>query len=274
LNKSIPKLKGVVFDIKKYSLHDGPGIRTTVFLKGCPLECWWCHNPESRSTELQPILKGAHRKGYHQSFSDSHDLVGRKMSVAEIVNEVEKDLVFYDESGGGVTFSGGEPMLQIDFLDALLKECHAMDIHTAVDTAGHVPLEYFERIIDKTDLFLFDIKLIDREKHLLYTGVISDQILDNFRFLVDKQKQVIARFPIVPEITSTKENVQDILTFLKTLNNSISVSLLPFNRLGDEKYRRLDMPNNMKNHKPPSQEDMENIKFRFQEAGFHVKIGG
>ena len=161
---------GIIYDLKKYAIHDGPGIRTTVFLKGCPLDCWWCHNPESRKNEPQSSGKKNLHKNLALLNSDKN-LIGIKVTTNEVMHEIRKDVLFYDESGGGVTFSGGEPLQQTDFLKMLLAECKAEHIHTVVDTSGYVEYKYFEEIRSLTDLFLYDLKFIDDALHLKYTGV-------------------------------------------------------------------------------------------------------
>ena len=268
------KKKGIVFDIKKYSIHDGPGIRTTVFLKGCPLSCWWCHNPESRNAEPELIEKSIRQNAYAVRHSETHDKIGRKVSIDDVLQELEKDIIFYEQSGGGVTFSGGEPLMQSEFLSELLIRCKKLQLQTAVDTSGYAPSEIFETIAENTDLFLFDLKLMDDEKHRLYTGVSNQLILENLKSIVDQNKNVWIRFPVVPGITDEAENVRQVIAFLIGLKEIKTVSLLPFNRLGEEKYRRLDMPNNGYTIKPPLAEDMAGVKKQFEKAGFSVKIGG
>ena len=167
-------MTGYVFDIKKFAIHDGPGIRTTVFLKGCPLRCWWCHNPES----IKQI-----KIDENNSCTASETSIVRKYSVNELLKIIQKDLIFYDESDGGVTFSGGEPLIQIDFLELILQKCKSEYIKTAIDTCGYVKTESFERIYKYTDLFLYDLKLFDDELHRKYTGVSNNLIKENLEFL-------------------------------------------------------------------------------------------
>ncbi len=268
------KNSGIVFDIKKYSLHDGPGIRTTVFLKGCPLECWWCHNPESRNLRPDVVEKTVRRREFITHYSENQDAIGKEVTVEEIIKEVEKDVIFYDESGGGVTFSGGEPLMQPDFLWTLLVECKERSLHTAVDTSGYAPFDVLDRMIQKTDLFLYDLKLMDDEEHQKYTGVSGMLILDNLNRLVEKGKPIDIRIPIIPKITDTEYNLNQIMEFLVKLDHIRNVSLLPFNCFGTEKYKRLRIKNKMVNVSPPSQDVMEVIKSQFENRGFHVKIGG
>ncbi|MFX1514452.1 MAG: 4Fe-4S cluster-binding domain-containing protein, partial [Promethearchaeota archaeon] len=172
------KAKGIIFDVKKYAIHDGPGIRTTVFFKGCPLRCWWCHNPEGQKEGLETIIKTQIDKN---TLSDNQEeTIGREVSVVEVITEIEKDQLFYDESGGGVTFSGGEPLMQPAFLNALLDACKEKELTTTLDTCGYASWNILKKIKDKIDLFLYDIKIIDNKEHQKYTGVSNNQILSNF----------------------------------------------------------------------------------------------
>jgi pyruvate formate lyase activating enzyme len=174
--------KGFIFDIKKYSINDGPGIRTTVFLKGCPLNCLWCHNPESRNMKPERISASSYSWNFYSQSCDP-EIIGREASTNEIFGEIKKDIPFYEESSGGVTFSGGEPLLQINFLKSLLTICKTSGIHTAVDTSGYVPYANFETILSLTDLFLFDIKIVSEELHHKYTGVSNKLIMENLQKL-------------------------------------------------------------------------------------------
>ena len=258
--------QGVIFDIKHYAVHDGPGIRTTVFFKGCPLNCWWCHNPESQNIDPEEIKISD--KNY--LLNDSETL-GVKKSLTEVMKEIHKDRIYYEESNGGVTFSGGEPLFQIDFLLALLKDCKASGYHTAVDTAGCTNSSVLMKIIDYVDLFLYDLKLIDDNKHKEYTGQSNKQILDNLRLLIDEGKEVIIRIPIIPTINDSKIEIEKFGKTLIELKIS-SLELLPFHKIGEEKYRRLNKLNRMKDIQPPTKERMKEIKSQFEKFGFHVKI--
>jgi len=268
------KHNGIVFDIKKYSLHDGPGIRTSVFLKGCPLKCWWCHNPESQNPQPDIVEKTGRRSEFYTHYSENKDAIGKEVTVEDVIREIEKDVIFYDTSGGGVTFSGGEPLMQPDFLWALLTECKGRGLHTAVDTSGYGPFDILSRMVPITDLFLYDLKLMDDNAHQKYTGVSGVLILDNLRRLEEKGKEIDIRIPIIPSITDNEENLTQIMDFLLQLDHIPNVSLLPYNRFGTEKYKRLHIQNRMKNVSPPSQEAMEAIKRQFKRRGFQAKIGG
>ena len=275
-NEVIPIMtdRGIVFDIKKYSLHDGPGIRTTVFLKGCPLKCWWCHNPESQNPQPDVVEKTGRRREFHTRYSDNKDAIGREATVEEIMQEIEKDTIFYDESGGGVTFSGGEPLMQPDFLFALLTECKRQEFHTAIDTTGYAPFKVIDRMISQADLILYDLKLMDDEVHEKYTGVPGTPVLENLQKLVDKDIPITVRIPIVPGITDGDDNLIRMMDFLLHMGLTDDISLLPYNRFGEEKYRRLCMENRMKGVSPPSGDVMDTIKSRFEKNGFVARIGG
>ncbi|MBD3226410.1 MAG: radical SAM protein, partial [Caldithrix sp.] len=176
-------MKGIVFDLKKYAIHDGPGIRTTVFLKGCPLDCWWCHNPESRASQPESQGDFRQRRAVDLLYTEE-GLIGKELTVAQVLSEVQKDQVFYEESGGGVTFSGGEPLIQAKFLKALLEAHQKAGLHTAVDTSGYAPYETFAGINANVDLYLYDLKLMDDTLHQKYIGVSNRLILQNLKKLI------------------------------------------------------------------------------------------
>jgi len=262
-------LKGFIFDIKRFAVHDGPGIRTSVFLKGCPCSCWWCHNPESIKPYPQKITKTIFLDG--KTFK-KEEIIGSLMSVFDVMTEIRKDKIFYDESGGGVTFSGGEPLMQSEFLLELLKECKNENIHTTVDTSGFVNEGKLLEIIDCVDIFLYDLKLINNELHKKYTGVSNKMILQNIQILVNRHKQIIIRIPIIPGITDTNENLEKIIEFLRDFPAIKEINLLPYHNIAAEKYKRLIM----EHHGFPKvkQEKLDRIKHMFKHAGYKVKIGG
>lgn len=248
---------GVISNIQRFTVHDGPGIRLTVFMQGCPLSCWWCHNPECI-------------KHYNVDDTDLH----LRYNVNKLMKEIRKEQIFIDESGGGVTFSGGEPMMQPIFLGEMLDACKKEDIHTAVDTSGLVSTDTFDSLIDKADLFLYDLKIIDNELHQKYTGVSNKLILKNLKTLNNLQKKVIIRIPLIPGITDTKENVNDILNLLKQLPNINDINLLPYHSIAEGKYTKFNIPNYMKGVKISSEEKITEIKNQFTSAGFNASIGG
>jgi pyruvate formate lyase activating enzyme len=246
-------MNGHIFDIKRYAIHDGPGIRVTVFFKGCPLDCRWCHNPEG--------------KGFGQEG-------GGEMSVQELIREVEKDSIFMEESGGGVTLSGGEPLYQPEFLKAVLEESKAQGIHTTLDTCGYSDPRVFDSLIDMVDLFYYDLKFIDDKMHINHTGVSNESILRNLNAMDEREKSTFIRFPVIPTITDSDKNVRETGDFVASLKNIRSVDLLPYHKTAEGKYRRLALVNKIEGLEPPSTQMIEAIRDRFQELDLIVTIGG
>ncbi len=260
---------GIVFNIQRYAVHDGPGIRVTVFLKGCPLRCWWCHNPESLRMEPESIFPSWEGQGV-----DKETILGKTMTVQEVMTEIEKELIFFDESGGGVTFSGGEPLMQPEFLKAMLECCHKQEIHTALDTSGYAPPHVLQSIIDHVDLFLYDLKIMDDTIHWKYTGVSNRMILENLQTLSRRGKLVFIRFPVIPNITDTQKNIIDMRVFLTDLKSIQQINLLPYHRIAEGKYEKLQQENKMAGVTPPSEEQLNGLKKEFEKHGFRVTIGG
>ncbi|MDR3645782.1 MAG: glycyl-radical enzyme activating protein [Clostridia bacterium] len=258
--------KAVVFDIKKFAIHDGPGIRTTVFLKGCPLSCRWCQNPESQDARPEisffphlcigcgkclaacPLSQPAGQvdrelclrcgKCAEVCPGEARKLAGRAFGAEELIDEVKKDKLFFDNSGGGVTVSGGEPMLQAGFLRGFLKLCRINGIHTAIDTCGYAAWEDFEKVAEYTDLFLYDIKVTDPARHLEYTGADNGLILQNLAGLADLKKNIIIRIPLIPGYTDSPSDMEETAAFIggRMGRRIIRVELLPYNRLAEAKY--------------------------------------
>lgn len=267
--------RGVIFDLKKYAIHDGPGIRTTVFFKGCPLKCWWCHNPEGRSPEPEELGgsgMGAGRR--YVSDPGREGVVGYEVSVGEIAREIEKDRIFYDQSGGGFTCSGGEPFLQIEFLSDLLAVSRDKGIGTAIDTSGYVPWESFERVLERVDLFLFDIKLMDDRLHEKYTGVSNRLILDNMEKLSRAGAALLPRVPLIPGVTDTDENLGSIIRFLSGLDGISGISLLPYNKIAEDKFRRFGIVRRLGELSMQTESELGTIGRRFEESGYRVTFGG
>ncbi|MBW2356890.1 MAG: glycyl-radical enzyme activating protein [Deltaproteobacteria bacterium] len=263
-------VEGMVFKIKKYALHDGPGIRTTVFFKGCPLRCWWCHNPEGQRFEPEPM---ALTIGGNDD-APAPEMVGRRWTVPVLAAEIEKDRLFYDESGGGVTLSGGEPLAQPELLAALLEECRRREIHTAVDTSGYAPPEIVRSVLGKADLVLYDLKLMDDARHRQYTGVGNRQILENLEMLDGLGTKIVIRLPLVPGINDDQSQIRRMAEFVGGLENVQRIDLLPFHPVADGKYRRLKMANRMAGVKSPTRGDIEKLGASFAAAGLAVRYGG
>lgn len=258
---------GTIFKIKRYALHDGPGIRTTVFFKGCPLSCRWCHNPEGIDPNRQTMSRRTSSGGIDET-------VGTVVGVDALVKEIEKDVLFYDESGGGVTISGGEPLGQPVFLDALLAACNHREFHVALDTSGFAPTAVVDQVLPRLQLVLFDLKIMDADRHYRYTGVSNRIILENLTRIAGSGTPVRIRFPLIPGVTDGDANVAEIIRFGSTLEAIEGIDLLPFHRIGEEKYRRLGRANFMAGTAPPSPERVAAIKNRFEHAGWVVTIGG
>ena len=248
-----------IFDIERNSFVDGPGIRTTVFFKGCNLKCAWCHNPESQDFKPQMMFYKDKCKGCGKCKEicptpdncmlcgkcciycpvDARKVCGKEYTVDEVFSEIIKDKSYYENSGGGVTFSGGECMLQIDFLLEILKKCKQNGISTAVDTAGHIPFESFEKILPYTDMFLYDFKVFDNEKHKKYVGVGNELILENLKKLLNLGAKVYIRIPVIEGVNDTLSEMQNIKEFLYKNGKPEKVELLPYHAMGENKYRAI-----------------------------------
>ncbi len=301
--------RGLVFDVKRYAVHDGPGIRTTVFLKSCPLHCLWCHNPESIGCDIELITRSSRCSRCHaclkvcpkKALSEGPDkgpvvidrskcdacgkcaeacmyealeIVGRRASVADVLAEVEKDRIFYEQSGGGVTLSGGEPLAQPAFSLALLQAFRAAGIHTTLDTAGLASWQTLDRIAAGADLVLYDLKMMDEAAHKKYTGVSNIQILKNLVDLAGTGKPIRIRIPLAGGVNDDEANIQATIGFLRRLTGVRRVDLLKYHKGGQEKYRNLGQELCFRIFAPPSEERMEEIRRAFADAGFSVSIGG
>jgi pyruvate formate lyase activating enzyme len=282
-------------------------VRTTVFLKGCPLGCWLCHNPESQEYEPELMLRDGRcdRCGdcveacqldaielngttvrVDRSRCDlcgacvdaclpgALEIAGRDVSAVEGMEEIEKDTIYYDESGGGVTFSGGEPLSQAEFLLELLRSCKARGIRTALDTCGHAAQAVFREVAEHVDLFLYDMKLLDERRHDEFTGGTNDTILDNLRWLAQQGADVVVRFPLLPGINDDDGNVRALGGFLSSLPKRYPVDILPYHRLGVDKYTRLDREHRMPQLEPPTQAAVRAVAARLNEFGLKVTVRG
>jgi pyruvate formate lyase activating enzyme len=303
-------IEGWIWDIKKYALHDGPGIRTTVFLKGCPLRCLWCCNPESQ--EFSPRVFWDKEKCLHCGlcvetcpnqavvFDDLGDrtvdpercevcglcaeqcpgeaalLAGRRVTVEEVLEEVRKDAVYFSRSGGGLTLSGGEPLAQPDFAYHLLRAYKTSEygLHTTVDTCGNVPWSTLARFLDHVDLFLYDVKQMDSEKHHRLTGVCNKPILENLACLAESAKEVVVRVPLIPGCNDDEGNIRRTAEFAQNLPRIDRLDLLPYHRLGEPKYRRLAVDYPLQETKTQPKEVVERLKAIVEDYGLRVKIGG
>jgi pyruvate formate lyase activating enzyme len=282
-------LDGIIFNTQHFSIHDGPGIRTTVFLKGCNLRCYWCHNPESQNTkpEIQRIASkcvgcGACLEVCPQAengtialfsehclkcgacadvcYADAISRVGYSVSSEKLFEEISGDLDVYQKSGGGVTFSGGEPLLQPDFLLEVLKLCKQAGIHTAIETAALVPWETLERVLPYLDLVLCDLKILDEQKHRSATGQSNVQILKNIQKMSERGTNLIVRTPVIPEFNDNEEAIRAISDFVSSLPNHPSLELLPFHNLCAGKYEALNRIFKARNLQEPKAEQMEQLR--------------
>jgi len=246
---------GMVFDIKEFAVHDGPGVRTTVFLKGCPLACMWCHNPEGQSIQPQVI----------RSLSGER-VAGREYSAMELASLLNEQATILRTNDGGITFSGGEPLLQAEFVAEVID--HLDDLHVLLDTCGYGPQQNFLLLLARSNLIFFDLKLIDAEAHRHYTGCYNDLILNNLQLLGESGKPFIIRVPLVPGVTDTDENLAGIAKTVEKLPGLIEVDLLPYNRAAGSKYRYAGME-----FLPEYDEERPlNINMQiFEQAGLKVK---
>ncbi len=296
----------LLFNIQKFSLHDGPGIRTTIFFKGCPLKCRWCHNPEGLNNKIEMLynqdkctlcgecIKRCPKSAIqminnrietdmskcnlcdectHYCIHGAREIAGKEYSIDEIVKIALKDKIFYEESKGGVTLSGGEPVMQIDCVEELLKRLKQENIHTAVDTSGIMPFKYYEQIYKYTDLFLFDIKLIDEEKHKKFTGLSNSIILDNLRKLSKIHNNINIRLPIIEGVNADDEHINALINLIRGLGIK-DINLLPYHDISRHKYKKLNMEYDGLEMSVPTSEKMENFKLRLEDEGYTVKIGG
>lgn len=302
-------VSGFIFDVKRFAVHDGPGIRTTIFFKGCPLHCLWCHNPESiaRGPEIitrssrcsrcyscaavcpQKALSPGPGRGpivvdrkkcdlcglcVEACAYDALDIVGRKTTVAALADEAERDRLFFEQSGGGVTLSGGEPLAQPAFALALLEELKARGISTALDTSGLAPADVLDRAIGFSDLILYDLKLMDEAAHRRFTNAGNGRILENLRRIDRRGKPIRIRIPLMAGVNDGEDHIAASIAFLKTLSSVRGVDLLKYHKGGQEKYKNLGKQSIFALFEPPSDRRLEEIRGAFAAAGFNVSFGG
>jgi pyruvate formate lyase activating enzyme len=265
-------MEGIIFDIKRFALHDGPGIRTTVFFKGCSMRCWWCHNPEGIAPEPALIKKDV-------ALGEKHVLLdqqlGRKWKVQELVSELEKDRLFMDESGGGVTLSGGEPLLQHEFVLPLLQQLKSRGFHIALDTCGYVNSEVLKKTLPYTDLYLFDLKHTEESAHLKYTGAELKLVLDNLLLITENGGRVRIRIPYIPVINGRDEIAAGYLSTLSRVSKAVdAVDILPYHKIAANKYVRFNMENKMGGIEEPDDKQTKAFADVFRNAGYNVTIGG
>lgn len=257
------KVKGRIFDIQRYSIHDGPGIRTIVFLKGCALKCKWCCNPESQSFDIQNMQVNGKNK-----------IIGKDVTVEEVMQEVMKDAPYYNRSGGGLTLSGGECLLQPDFAIALLQAAKEKGIHTAIESTAIVDFLTIQRFFPHLDLFLMDIKHLDTIKHKQFTNQPNEEILTNAMKIAMSGQALIIRVPVVPTFNDTPKEIRAIAEYAKVLPGVEELHLLPYHRLGSDKYVGLSRDYELNNLEPPTNEQMQLLKEEALKTGLRVQIGG
>jgi len=273
-------MKGLIFNIQRYSIHDGGGIRTLIFFKGCPLHCPWCCNPESQKSivEESKIKERCIKcsKCSHNTDdcpSGAITVFGKYMSVDELVKEAEKDMLFYNTSGGGVTLSGGEVLSQAEFAAELLGKLKQLGINTAVETSGEGSTENLLKIAKYTDLILFDLKIMNMDKARDILGADIQLIKKNLRALIQNNYNVIPRIPLIPGYTMDEKNIRDITDFVLSLGIN-KIHILPFHQYGEKKYEYINKEYSMKNIKPPSEKEINDIKEKLELKGLKVNIGG
>ncbi len=264
-------MKGVIFDIKHFSVHDGPGIRTTVFFKGCPLRCIWCHNPEGQLLEPENFTRVNMLEGTEFKVDSQ---AGNIVTAGDVMQEIEKDRVFYEESGGGVTFSGGEPFARPVFLFSLLEKCNEAGIHTAIDTCGYAGAGEIKTAIPLTNLFLFDLKLANKDEHEKYTGVSNKRILENLKIISSEGKEIFIRIPLVEDITDTEKNLTGLREIMLEHPGITRIDLLPRHNIAVSKYKRFGKKVYRGGEKPYNREKSERIRDFFLEKFPVVTIGG
>lgn len=299
---------GLIFDVKKYAINDGPGIRVTIFFKGCPLHCAWCHNPESISSNIQKMYTADKCIGCKSCIevcpesackltpggiitdlqlctscgkcaeicpTKATEMSGRTTNVDEIMEIVEKERLFFDQSGGGVTFSGGEPLLQSDFLITLLDELGSRSIHRVVDTTGFTQSKILLKVAQRTDMFLYDLKMMDSTLHKKWTGVRNEQILKNLQLLSETDALINIRIPLIKGVNDNPDNIEQTAAFIADLSGpKKKINILPYHNIAAHKYLKLGAKYDSSEMAEPSDEETTSIISRFSDFGLEVIVGG
>jgi len=269
---STNSMKGLIFDIRRFCVNDGPGIRTSVFFKGCPLNCLWCHNPESQLPEPETSRKKMALDGFKFVVNE---ITGRWMNVRDVLSEVEKDRIFYEESQGGVCISGGEPFNQPEFLLKLMGSLTDNQLNIALDTSGYTQWTWMEKTLKYTDLYLYDLKIMNEKLHYEHTGVSNKLILANLLLLAQHTNRIIIRLPVIPGINDNNEHFELLASFLQPISISVrEINLLPYHSLAGKKYSRLERKDFLKNTIDLPKEALFGRMAEFEKMGFKVKIGG
>ncbi len=256
-------VKGRIFDIQRYSIHDGGGIRTIVFIKGCPLRCKWCCNPEGQHYNVEKMTLGGKEK-----------IVGQDVTVGEIIDIVERDRIYYRRSGGGLTLSGGESLTQPDFAVALLKTAKERGINTAMESTGFADFSVISRYLPYLDLYLMDIKHMNSAKHKEFTSQPNELILENAKKITDAGARLIVRTPVIPTFNATKEEIGEIAKFASSLKGVTQMHILPYHRIGTDKYKGLNRDYSLTGIEPPSKELMNELLEVVNSYGLKGQIGG
>lgn len=298
----------LLFDIKRYAINDGPGIRVTIFLKGCLLSCDWCHNPESQSPKVQKMYTESKCMGCGECVeacpedackltpngivtdtdacllcgkcadvcpTKATEMSGELQTVEQIMEAIEKERVFFEQSGGGVTFSGGEPLLYSDFLIQLLDACGERNIHRVVDTSGFAKKETLLEVAKRTEHFLYDLKMMDDEKHKEYTGVGNEQILENLKSLAETGASINIRIPLIKGVNDDQKNIMKTATFISSLaGDKKKINILPYHNIAAKKYEKLGGKYNENGMEEPSEEEQQKIISTFESYGLEAVIGG
>ncbi len=301
MGEVLGKDNGIIYNIQRFSIHDGEGIRTIIFMKGCPLHCIWCCNPESQSIDPEILFlrdkcifcqncvqncpmdfleidrKRCRKCGMCSRVcpADAKKISGKYVTVEDLLKEIEKDRVFYRNSNGGVTISGGEPTMQYDFVAELLRQCHMHDIHTAIETCGYSEQKNLMKVMEHVDEIFFDLKHMDSEKHKALTGVTNKSILENAIKVAGTGKKVTFRIPLVPNCNDEKDNILKTGEFVsKITNDNISIEILPYHRLGEMKFVWLDKEYELSDTKEPTKEQVDKYNKILMQCGCNVVKSG